>query len=106
MVLLAARATLGPRRFELIALFPSHQLWRSRGLPAKREPEPRHGRIGGEIHARVIFIARLVIMIGGVVVGLLLSPGRVVALVFDARVYREPGNAHARKTEMIRTIVV
>src|SRR5450631_3396762 len=73
--------TLRPRRFELIALLPSHQLGQTRSFPSQGKAKPRHRRIPHEIHLRMIFITRLVIMLLDVVALLIESPGLGVPLV-------------------------
>ena len=54
----------------------------------------------------MILIAGLVIVLLGVFIGLLHSPGRIVPLVLDAFIDRKRGNAHAGQAEMIGAIIV
>ena len=68
-------------RFKLIALLPAHQFGLRGGLPSQHKSESCHHRVAGEIHARMIFIAGLMVMLRGVFFRLLQAPGSVVSLV-------------------------
>src|ERR1700722_19299090 len=98
--LLSASRALHSCRFKLIAFLPTHQFGLRRGLPPQHKSEPRHRRIAGKIHARVIFVARLVVVLRSELFGLLQAPSSVVALILRAFVDRESGNADACQAEM------
>src|SRR5437879_3218910 len=78
-----------PRRLELIALLPLHQLWQACRLPAQRKPKPRHRAVPGEIHLGMILIARLVVVLLDVLTILRQPPGFIVALKLHPLVDRE-----------------
>src|SRR6202041_3286575 len=69
-----------PRFFEFIALFPADERGLAGGFPAESESEAGHGSVRGVIHAGMIFVARLVVMMGGVVGILRQAPRFVVSL--------------------------
>src|SRR5207245_6475290 len=83
------RPTLQPRRFKFVALLPADELWHAGRFPSQSEAEARHRSVTGEIHIRVIFITRLMVVLGCVFVRLLDAPSRVVALVLHSFVYLE-----------------
>ena len=54
----------------------------------------------------MIFIARLMIVLGGVLFGLLHAPRIIVPFIFHALIDRERGNPDARQAEVIGAIIV
>ena len=105
-VLLCASRAFHSRRLKLITLLPSHQLGLRGSLPSQSKSESCHHRVAGKIHARMIFIAGLMVVLRGVLFRLLHTPGSVVSLILYAFIDRERGNTHARQTEMIGAIVM
>src|SRR3984957_2002220 len=103
---LLRRTAVQTGRLELIAGQPIDRALREQGLPPQCETEFGERCIAREIHRRRILIARLVIMLRGVFVGLRLSPFRRMAGKFYSGVDREGGNSGARETEMIGAIVM
>src|SRR5258706_7399387 len=98
--------TLHPRRLKLVALLPPDELREAGRFPAQRESKPRHRRIADEIHLRMVFIARLVVVLLGVFLVLRQSPGLVVTFELHPFVDRERRNAYARQAEMIGAVEV
>ena len=93
-------------RLELISLFPANCFRLARRLPPGGEAEPRHCGIASEIHVRMIFVAWLVVVLGGVFVRLLQAPRLVMPLVLHPFINRERRNSHTRQAEVIGTVVV
>src|SRR5271156_6155453 len=91
---------------ELIARHESHDLVGCERLPTEREAELGERSIRGEIHIGRVFIARLVVALGGVLLALCLAPLRRVPGEFDSGVDGERGHPGARETEMIRPVIV
>src|SRR5438067_2015517 len=78
--LLPPPRTLHPRRLTSFALLPADELWHACRFPPESEAEPGHGVITGEVHAGMIFITRLMVVLGCVFVRLLDAPSCIVAL--------------------------
>src|SRR5208282_942662 len=100
------RLTGAARSFEFIAFLPVDEARLIGGGPPERETEARHGSVGGVIHAGVILIARLVVMMSGVVGILCQAPGLVVTLELHSFVDGKRRNANAREAEMIGAVVM
>src|SRR5256885_4215172 len=75
-------------RFKLISCFPFRQHSLCSCFPSQSEAKTRHDGIAAKIHVGSQFIAGLMIMLGGVLIGLLLAPVARVALIFHAFVDR------------------
>src|SRR3984885_15618136 len=91
---------------EFVAFLPANHFGESSSFPSERKPEAGHRRIPREIHLRVIFVARLVIVFFVEFLVLRRAPGLVVSFELDSFVDGERGNANACQAEVIRTIVV
>src|SRR4029077_3920012 len=70
---------LRSRRLELITLLPADDFRETCRFPAERESKARHGCVAHEVHCRIVFVTRLVIMLLRVLFVLRQAPGLVVA---------------------------
>src|SRR5207237_7953339 len=87
--------TLQPRRLKFIAFVPGHQFWHARGSPSQGEAETCHGGISCEIHAGMVFITRLMVVLGCVFVRLMDAQSSIVAIVLHTLVYADRCDSHA-----------
>src|SRR5664279_6358459 len=94
------------RSFEFIALLPVDGARLGGSLPAERETEARHGGVGGVVHAGMILVARLVVVMGGVIGVLFKAPGFIVPFELHPLIDRKRRNAHAREAEMIGAVIM
>src|SRR6266496_5542215 len=94
------------RTLKLVAGLPSDKLGLRCPCPSQRESEQRHNCVPREIHAGIVLVARLVVVLVGVLLSLLQAPFSVVVLVFHAFIERERRHPHPRERKMIGTIVV
>src|ERR1700686_1514871 len=94
------------RSFKFIARLPADGTRLVGSLPAEGEPEARHGGVGRVVQARMVLIARLVVVMGGVVGVLIEAPGLIVALEFHPLIDGKRRDADACEAEVIGAVVM
>ena len=91
---------------EFVARLPSDQRRLIRSLPSQCDSELRHHCIATEIHLRMIFVARLMVVLRDIVLRLLLTPFAVMILILVAFIDGECRHPRARKAKVVGAIVV
>src|ERR1700691_5191957 len=94
------------RSFELIAFFPVDEMRLVGSLPAERETEARHGGVRGPVQTGMVFVARLMVVMRGVVGILRQSPDFIVAFELYSLIDGKRWNANARQAEVIGAVVM
>src|SRR6185369_181977 len=75
-------------------------------LPSSRETKTSHHGITSEIHFRTIFVAGLMIALGGVFIRLLHTPRRIMPFVFHSLVDGKGWDANASQAEVIGSVIM
>src|SRR5260370_15899256 len=91
---------------EFVAGEPARQRRQPCRLRSEHERESGDDRVARKIHVRAVLVARLVIAVRRVILGLFLAPLRVMARVLHPLIDRKRRHPHARQTEMIRTVIM
>src|SRR6266853_1618388 len=97
---------LHPCLLKLVSFLPADQLGLRSCGPSQREAEAGDGGVAGEVHAGAVFVAGLMVVLVGVLLGLLHAPIGAVAFVLHAFVDGERRNTYAREAEVVRAIEV
>src|SRR5216683_7157377 len=94
------------RGLEFVAWDPACQRRQPRRLGAQRKAELRDDRVARKIHLRFVLVARLVITMLRVVLGLGLAPLGGMACELNPLIDRKRRHAHARQTKVIRAVIM